>query len=161
MPLSRRPRTPTTHGRISTCHPSSRYTCSASRSGAYVLEDQSIGLLTSTIAIFRSDWDTSTRSGCKRPIQIMPSWLSEVLARERASSCFHAGGRHAAESQTCAGHGSLFVHFPAVLKALREERRDQLAHLIVGRRAGLSKLLAYTGEMGQGFSRSGTKGAVC
>ncbi len=38
-------------------------------------EDAPIGLL-STMAIFRSDWDTRTKSGCRLPIQIVPSWFT-------------------------------------------------------------------------------------
>jgi hypothetical protein len=53
------------------------------------------------------------------------------------------------------------MQFPAVLETLREERRDQLAHLVMCGRAALSKTWAYTGEMGQGFSLFRTEGALC
>jgi hypothetical protein len=60
--------------------------------------------------------------------------------------------------QNHVGHGSLFVQFPAVVEALREISFK--LHLVMCGRAVLSKTQAYTGEMGQGFSRFRTEGAL-
>jgi hypothetical protein len=110
-------------------------------------EEPSIGLL------IRSEWDTSTRSGCKTT----NTYRAIVVIWEVKSRCSYAGHRHAAEVQTRVGHGSLNCNFHrSWMSFTRSDEIRLRTWLCAAVRAPLN--FGHTEcKMGQGFFVPGQK----
>ncbi len=114
-------------------------------------EESSIGLLTSKMAILRSDWDTSTRSGCKRPTQNVSSWCS---GRGRPAASMQA-------TETRPNHSPVFAIGVSSCSFQRSGRHFARSDEISLRTWLCAAVLrTHAGEMGRGFFRSRTVGTV-